>query len=390
MDHPANHIDSYIFVWFFMLPFFYGIYTFSLIFVFVRIHWIIKAIFTISMVVWLIFCFMHTNLIIFLFTLTGMVFPIILRLCQLQAKKSYGIKRKFASIFSYVLLPLFCTFFWPAYLIAPIVVEFVESRPSSECRENGRLVELSKDTILRVYPNSKYSPFWIKKLHDSTSVNISEKDFCEQFSHTQAYQIDKISEIRINSGNLCIHPTSKAIIAYCSNIKNELLKLDSLDIEFVKKNKDEVSGIRLKSFQKRLENIKEIKRNRNSEDWYGDWYGDWLETKQFNNGIELHRFYKHENTLIIPQVDWLPPQTEALEINCYRKSVLRCTYNYEYNQDWNVSVFYIFNIGDSIENENDDDDNMPTYDQTFIDMNLEGAQKAHQIVEDFIEGLSVK
>ena len=33
---------------------------------------------------------------------------------------------------------------------------------------------------------------------------------------------------------------------------------------------------------------------------------------------------------------------------------------------------------------------MPTYDQTFIDMNLEGAQKVHQIVEDFIEGLSVK
>jgi hypothetical protein len=90
------------------------------------------------------------------------------------------------------------------------------------------------------------------------------------------------------------------------------------------------------------------------------------------------------------QVDWLPSQTEALEINFYRKSVLRCTYNYEYNQDWNVSVFYIFNIGDSIENENDDDDNMPIYDQAFINMNLEGAQKAHQIVEDFIEGLSVK
>ena len=68
----------------------------------------------------------------------------------------------------------------------------------------------------------------------------------------------------------------------------------------------------------------------------------------------------------------------------YHKTVLRCSYNYEYNQDWNVSVFYIFNIGDSIENENDDN-NMPVYDQTFIDMNLEGAQKAYQIVEDFIE-----
>ena len=33
---------------------------------------------------------------------------------------------------------------------------------------------------------------------------------------------------------------------------------------------------------------------------------------------------------------------------------------------------------------------MPIYDQAFINMNLEGAQKAHQIVEDFIEGQSVK
>ena len=107
-------------------------------------------------------------------------------------------------------------------------------------------------------------------------------------------------------------------------------------------------------------------------------------SKPFNNGIELHRFYPHQNTLIIPQVDWLPSQTEALEINCYHKTVLRCSYNYEYNQDWSVSVFYIFIIGDSIENENDDN-NMPIYDQTFIDMNLEGAPKAYQMVEDFIE-----
>ena len=28
---------------------------------------------------------------------------------------------------------------------------------------------------------------------------------------------------------------------------------------------------------------------------------------------------------------------------------------------------------------------MPIYDQTFIDMNLEGAPKAYQMVEDFIE-----
>ena len=380
-----HHVDSYVFDLLFMIIFFYGIYGYSFIFVFVPMHWIIRAIFIFPVVIWLIFCFvMHTYLIIFLFSLTGAVFPIILRLCQSQTKKTHGIKRKFASIFSYVLLPLFCTFFWPAYLIAPIVVKFVESRPSSECRENGRLVELSKDTILRVYPNSKYSPFWIRKLHDSTSVNISEKDFCEQFSNVQAYQIDKIGEININYRELCIHPTSKAIITYCSNIKNELLKLDRLDFKFVKKNKDKVSGIQLGSFQKKLEDAKEISRK--SQSWK---YGEWLETKQFNNGIELHRFYKHENTLIIPQVDWLPPQTEALEINCYRKSVLRCTYNYEYNQDWNVSVFYIFNIGDNIENEYDDN-NMPVYDQTFIDMNLEGAQKAHQIVEDFIEGLSVK
>ena len=33
---------------------------------------------------------------------------------------------------------------------------------------------------------------------------------------------------------------------------------------------------------------------------------------------------------------------------------------------------------------------MPIYDQAFIDVNLEGAQKVHQIVEDFIEGLNVK
>ncbi len=82
--------------------------------------------------------------------------------------------------------------------------------------------------------------------------------------------------------------------------------MDRLDIEFVKKNKDKVSGIRLESFQKRLEDVKEIKRGRNSKDWS---YGDRLETKQFNNGIELHRFYQHQNTLIILQVDWLPPQT---------------------------------------------------------------------------------
>ena len=379
-----HHVDSYVFDLLFMIIFFYGIYGYSFIFVFVPMHWIIRAIFIFPVVIWLIFCFvMHTYLIIFLFSLTGAVFPIIRRLCQSQTKKTHGIKRKFASIFSYVLLPLFCTFFWPVYIIAPIVIEYIESRPSSECRENGRLVELSKGTILRIYPNSKYSPFWIRKLFDSTNVNISEKKFCDQFSHAQAYQIDKISKIRINSRNLCIHPTSKAIIAYCNNVKNELLKLDRLDIKFVKKNKDKVSDISLGSFQKRLEDAKE--KSRKSKSWV---YDEWLETKQFDNGIELHRFYPSQNTIIIPQVDWLPPQTDALEINCYRKSVLRCSYNYEYNQDWNVSVFYIFNIGDSI--ENDDDDNMPIYDQAFINMNLEGAQKAHQIVEDFIEGLSMK
>ncbi|OTQ56452.1 hypothetical protein [Gilliamella apis] len=382
-----HHVDSYVFDLLFMIIFFYSIYGYSLIFVFVPMHWIIKAIFTVPVIIWLIFCLMSidsTNIIIFLFSLTGAFFPIILRLCQSQVKKSHGIKRKFAYTFSYVLLPLFCTFFWLAYIIAPIVIEYVESRPSSECRENGRLVELSKDTMLRIYPNSTYSPFWIRKLVDSTLVNTSEKKFCEHFSHAQAYQIDEISEIRINPRNLCIHPTSKAIMAYCSNIKNELLKLDSLDIEFVKKNKDEVSVNRLESFQKKLEDAKELSRK--SKSWT---YGEWLETKQFNNGIELHRFYPSQNTLIIPQVDWLPSQTDALKINCYRKSVLKCGYNYEYNQDWNVSVFYIFNIGDSVENENDDD-NMPTYDQTFIDMNLEGAQKAYQMVEDFIEALSVK
>ena len=382
-----HHVDSYVFDLLFMIIFFYSIYGYSLIFVFVPMHWIIKAIFTVPVIIWLIFCLMSidsTNIIIFLFSLTGAFFPIILRLCQSQVKKSHGIKRKFAYTFSYVLLPLFCTFFWLAYIIAPIVIEYVESRPSSECRENGRLVELSKDTMLRIYPNSIYSPFWIRKLVDSTLVNTSEKKFCEHFSHAQAYQIDEISEIRINPRNLCIHPTSKAIMAYCSNIKNELLKLDRLDIEFVKKNKDEVSVNRLESFQKKLEDAKELSRK--SKSWT---YGEWLETKQFNNGIELHRFYPSQNTLIIPQVDWLPSQTDALKINCYRKSVLKCGYNYEYNQDWNVSVFYIFNIGDSVENENDDD-NMPTYDQTFIDMNLEGAQKAYQMVEDFIEALSVK
>ena len=382
-----HHVDSYVFDLLFMIIFFYSIYGYSLIFVFVPMHWIIKAIFTVPVIIWLIFCLMSidsNNIIIFLFSLTGAFFPIILRLCQSQVKKSHGIKRKFAYTFSYVLLPVFCTFFWPAYIIAPIVIEYVESRPSSECRENGRLVELSKDTMLRIYPNSTYSPFWMRKLVDSTLVKTSEKKFCEHFSHAQAYQIDKISEIRINSGNLCIHPTSKAIIAYCSNLKNELLKLDRLDIEFVKKNKDKVSANRLESFQKKLEDAKELSRK--SKSWT---YGEWLETKQFNNGIELHRFYPSQNTLIIPQVDWLPPQTDALKINCYRKSVLGCGFNYEYNQDWNVSVFYIFNIGDSVENENDDN-NMPVYDQTFIDMNLEGAQKAYQIVEDFIEGLSVK
>ena len=76
--------------------------------------------------------------------------------------------------------------------------------------------------MLRIHPNSTYSPFWIRKLYDSTNVNISDKNFCKQFSHAQAYQIDKISEIGINSGNLCIYPTSKTIITYCSNIKNEL------------------------------------------------------------------------------------------------------------------------------------------------------------------------
>ncbi len=63
-----HHVNSYVFDLLFMIIFFYSIYGYSFIFVFVPMHWIIKAIFTVPVIIWLIFCLMSIdsiNIIIF-------------------------------------------------------------------------------------------------------------------------------------------------------------------------------------------------------------------------------------------------------------------------------------------------------------------------------------
>lgn len=219
----VHHVAREVIILLFLLPIFYFFYVFSFITIFVRMNRIIRAILATIILALTVYISINANLEFFIFFLSAIVFPLIIRFCQSETKKYFGSRNKLASLFSYILLPLFCTFFWPTYLIiVPGVTKYLENRPSSECKKNGRLVELSKDAILRIYPNSKYSPFWV--IEGYNSANVSERKFCEKFSNDVAHKIDKISDIRIDSSDICLHPTSKALTAYCNNIKNENLQ----------------------------------------------------------------------------------------------------------------------------------------------------------------------
>lgn len=373
----VHHVAREVIILLFLLPIFYFFYVFSFITIFVRMNRIIRAILATIILALTVYISINANLEFFIFFLSAIVFPIIIRFCQSETKKYFGSRNKLASLFSYILLPLFCTFFWPVYLIiVPSVTEYLENRPSSECKKNGRLVELSKDTILRIYPNSKYSPFWITEGYNS--ANVSEREFCEKFSNDLAHQIDKISDIRIHLSNICYQPTSKGLTAYCNNIKNERLQFNYLDIEFFRTYKNSSDDSSFKIFQENLEYAK-------SKENCDYCYNKFIESNQFDNNIVLYRF-TNENILIVPQPNWLPIQSEPLVIKCSIDNDLRCHYIYEYKGDFKVSLHYEFINHDNKANYGEE----PIYNQAFINQYLEGAQKASLVVDDFIEDLSAK
>lgn len=373
----GHHVAREVIILLFLLPIFYFFYVLSFIVIFARMNRIIRAILATIILALAIYISINANLEFFVFFLSAIVFPLIIRFCQSETKKYFGSRHKLASLFSYILLPLFCTFFWPTYLIiVPGVTKYLENRPSSECKKNGRLVELSKDAILRIYPNSKYSPFWV--IEGYNSANVSERKFCEKFSNDAAHKIDKISDIRIDSSDICLHPISKALTAYCNNIKNENLQFNNLDIDFFRTNKNSSDDSSFKIFQENLEYAK-------SKENCDYCYNKFIESNQFDNNIVLYRF-KNNNILIVPQPNWLPIQSEPLVIKCSIDKDLGCHYIYEYKGDFKVSLHYEFISHDNKANYGEE----PIYNQEFIDKYLEGAQKAALVVEDFIESLSDK
>lgn len=104
------------------------------------------------------------------------------------------------------------TFFWPAYLVSPPLIEYWQNRLDSEYKQNGRLVALSEDINLSIYPISKYPSFWIRSLAPKLEdyiFNTAQKNFCRQFSASQPTLIDSIGKINIDLNTLCQHPVSK-------------------------------------------------------------------------------------------------------------------------------------------------------------------------------------
>lgn len=135
-------------------------------------------------------------------------------------------------------MPFLCTFFWPAYLVAPPLIEYWQNRPDSECKQNGRLVALSEDINLRIYPISKYPSFWIKSLAPKLEdyiFNTAQKNFCRQFSASQPTLIDSIGKINIDLNTLCQHPVSKKMAGYCENPATRQIKFEWLEFELIKK-----------------------------------------------------------------------------------------------------------------------------------------------------------
>lgn len=129
----VHHVAREVIILLFLLPIFYFFYVFSFITIFVRMNRIIRAILATIILALTVYISINANLEFFIFFLSAIVFPLIIRFCQSEIKKYFGSRNKLASLFSYILLPLFCTFFWPTYLIiVPGVTKYLENRPSSE------------------------------------------------------------------------------------------------------------------------------------------------------------------------------------------------------------------------------------------------------------------
>lgn len=383
MDHPYYHTDSYVFVWIFILPFFYIVFLPTLIIVYGKIYKFIKIGFAIIIAGWLVFSLIFADFYIFLFSITGALFPVILRYCQSFTAHFQGIKQKFYSVIVYIVLPFLCTFFWPAYLVAPALIEYWQNRPDSECKQNGRLVALSEDINLRIYPISKYPSFWIRSLAPKLEdyiFNTAQKNFCRQFSASQPTLIDSIGKINIDLNTLCQHPVSKKMASYCENLAIRQIKFEWLEFELIKKDKNTKSP--WQQFQDDLNNkyiyTKEEKLNYEIVNHHTEL----IENLKFDNQVQMFKFFDHYyNVITVPNPGWLPSVTEPLVINCPTDYDLKCYITHDFTNNWEVSYLYSFTI--NYKNNPDNDD------QNSINQKLDAAKLAYQIIESVIEEMQV-
>ena len=107
----GHHVAREVIILLFLLPIFYFFYVLSFIVIFARMNRIIRAILATIILALAIYISINANLEFFVFFLSAIVFPLIIRFCQSETKKYFGSRNKLISLFSYILLPLFCTFF---------------------------------------------------------------------------------------------------------------------------------------------------------------------------------------------------------------------------------------------------------------------------------------
>jgi hypothetical protein len=381
MLHPYYHnIDAYPFLWLLMFPFFYLVYLLSTIFVYAKLNKNVKMGFAIIVIAWLVYIFPPTNIHFFWFSLTGALFPVGLRYYQLHKKHYQGIKQKLNNAVSYVVLPLLATFFWPIYLGAPSLIEYWSSRPSSECKQNGRLISLADDTVYRLYPqNSQGNEFWVNM------TDVTTKAFCNKFS---AIEPKPIIELSYSIEKMCGHPKTPNQKAYCNNIKQEGIVLSNITI---KSTSNMAPSHRIwPDLQTKLnEDINKQQTQSNTDLNYQH-----LENyKMFDNDVALYVPYNRNEyhkgyNIIINNPNWLAPQTEPF--------TLYCNFNYKDNQycravylyQKNAYIDYTYVLTEIQKNEFTT--NPQNYSQSYMDKQIAATQKAHKIVTSIFDEMRIE
>ncbi|NUF27178.1 hypothetical protein [Gilliamella sp. ESL0254] len=384
MLHPYYHnIEVYPFLWALMFPFFYLVYLLSTIIVYTKLNKKVKIGFMIIVGAWLVYIFPPTDIHFFLFSLTGALFPVGLRYCQMHKKHYQGIKQKLNLAVVYVVFPLLATFFWPIYLGMPMLIEYWNSRPSSECKQNGRLISLANDAVYRLYPqHSRGNEFWVNM------TDVTTKEFCDKFSATEP---KPVVELSYSFKKMCRHPETPNQKAYCDNIKQGEILLSDVTI---KATNNMVPSHRIwPDLQTKLNEDLNKQLTQGNTDLAPLDYHHLKNYKEFDNGVALYVSYDRNKynkiyNIIINNPNWLHPQKEPF--------TLYCNLNYEGNQYCRAVYLYQKNAYidytyDLTETQKDEFTIQPqNYSQSYIDKQIAAAQKAHQIVTSIFEEMRIE